>query len=388
MHTPRRLVLLALAAVLAVTLAPARGPALASDAVASDAVTSGAPASYARVATLPPARHVFVINIENKGFSRTWGARSKAPYLAKTLRSKGVLLRGYYATAHHSQPNYVAQISGQGPNPQMQSDCQAYTAFHRTGPDVSPGQAVGTGCVFPKDVPNLATQLAGHGLTWRGYMQDMDRPCQHPTLGSKDPTMRATAAHNYATRHNPFVYFRAITGRAAYCRSHVVGLGALTDDLRHVSTTRNLTYITPDACHDGHDSPCANGEPGGLRSVNRWMRTWVPRVLSSPAFRRDGVLVITADESDGPSSDSTACCGDAAGPNAALPGINGPGGGHVGALVISPWTAPGTRSTRAYNHYSLLGSIEDVFGLPRLGYARRAGLNRFGLDVYNSGWQG
>ena len=47
---------------------------------------------------------------------------------------------------------------------------------------------------------------------------------------------------------------------------------------------------------------------------------------------------------------------------------------------------PGTWSTTPYNHYSLLGSIEQIFGLPKLGYARTEGLDTFGLDVYNSGW--
>ncbi len=74
-----------------------------------------------------PVRHVFVINIENKGYDDTWGPTSAAPYLARTLRSQGVLLNTYYGTAHNSQPNYVAQICGQGPNPQMQGDCQIYS---------------------------------------------------------------------------------------------------------------------------------------------------------------------------------------------------------------------------------------------------------------------
>ena len=78
---------------------------------------------------VPPAKHVFVINIENKGYAETWGRLSKAPYLAHTLRNKGVLLYNYYGTAHNSQPNYIAQISGQAPNPQMQGDCQIYSSF-------------------------------------------------------------------------------------------------------------------------------------------------------------------------------------------------------------------------------------------------------------------
>ena len=329
-------------------------------------------------AYVPPIRHVFVINIENKGYDQTWGAGSEAPYLATTLRRKGVLLNKYYGTAHNSQPNYVAQI--------MQADCQTYSTFVRVS-TVEPDQAVGSGCVFPADVPTLPRQLTGQGLTWRGYLDDMERPCQHPEPDTVDPTQRATADHNYAARHNPFVYFRSITDHAAYCKAHVVKLGRLTDDLRRTRTTPNLVYITPDLCNDGHDAPCADGRPGGLRSVNAWMRTWVPRILQSPAFRKDGVLVITADESDGPQTDATACCGPATSANSPMPGIFGPGGGKIGALVISRYVAPGTWSTTPYNHYSLLGSIEEIFGLAKLGYARDPGVDTFGLDVYNSGWE-
>ena len=95
--------------------------------------------------------------------------------------------------------------------------------------------------------------------------------------------------------------------------------------------------------------------------------------------------MITFDESDGPTSDSSACCGEGAAPNAPLPGITGLGGGRTGALVLSRFTAPGTWSTTPYNHYSLLASIEDLFHLPYLGYAGTPGLYRFGTDVFNAG---
>ena len=332
----------------------------------------------------PAVGHVFVINIENKDFQATWGKGSAAPYLAKTLRAKGVLLEQYFGTAHHSLGNYLAQISGQGPDYDIQHDCAIYSRFKETRAPTPPDQVVGNGCVYPKKVGTLARQLTDNGLSWRGYMQDMSRPCQHPVLGAKDRNQRATRRSQYATRHNPFVYFRSITGAPTYCKSHVKALSALGKDLKKVSTTRSLTYITPDLCHDGHDATCADGGPGGLRAANSFFKTWAPKILQSPAFRKDGVLVITADESDGPQSDASACCGEGPGPNSPLPGIAGLGGGRVGALVLSRWTKPNTWSTTPYNHYSLLASIEDIFGLGRLGYAATPGLNRFGLDVYNN----
>ena len=76
--------------------------------------TGSTPASSAAtdLTKPPPVRHVFVINLENKGYDETFGPESPAPYLSKTLRGKGQLLTQYYGTAHNSLPNYLAQISG------------------------------------------------------------------------------------------------------------------------------------------------------------------------------------------------------------------------------------------------------------------------------------
>ncbi len=346
----------------------------------ADGATDSAPVG----GYVPPIKHVFVINIENKGYDATWGPASAAPYLAKTLRSRGVLLTSYYGTAHNSQPNYVAQLSGQGPNPQMQGDCQVYSGFAAAG-TAAPGQAVGSGCVFPASVPSLPRQLDAKGLTWKGYMEDMGTPCRHPVLNGVDSTQKAKVGDQYAARHNPFVYFSSIT-RSPECAQRDVDLTQLPKDLASISSTPNLSYITPNLCDDGHDVPCVDGRPGGLVSVDAWLKAWIPKILNSPAFKTDGELIITADESDSPQSDATACCGEGPGPNTPLPGIAGLGGGRIGALVLSRWTAGNTWSTTPYNHYSLLASLEDVFRLPYLGYAQTAGLNRFGLDLYNNGW--
>jgi phospholipase C len=354
-------------------LAPVVGAAVAGPA----AIAASAPSAY-----LPGSKHVFVINLENKGYDTTWGAGSAAPYLSKTLRSKGVLLSQYFGVAHNSLPNYIAEISGQGPNAQTQADCQTYSPFIGTGV-VNPGQAVGNGCVYPSTVPTVAGQLTESGRTWKGYMEDMGSACRHPALGAVDDTQKARAGDQYAARHNPFVYFAGITSSSA-CAVNDIDLSKLKSDLASVSTTPNLSMITPNLCHDGHDSPCVDGQPGGLASADKWLRQWVPIITSSAAFNKDGILVIAFDESDSPQSDSTACCGEGPGPNSPLAGIAGPGGGRVGALVLSPFVRGGTWSTTPYNHYSLLASIEDTFALPYLGYAATPGLNRFGLDVYNA----
>ncbi|MGZ4473001.1 MAG: alkaline phosphatase family protein [Nocardioidaceae bacterium] len=337
---------------------------------------SGAAATQ-RPGDLAAVRHVFVVNLENKSFDQTFGPGSAAPYLARTLPAKGQLLTQYYAVAHHSLPNYIAQISGQGPSKQTQGDCPRYTEFMRDS-IVPPDQAVGDGCVYPEGVDTVAGQLEGHGYTWRGYMQDMGRPCRHPALNGVDTSQQAQRGDQYATRHDPFVYFREITGSPG-CARDVVDLSRLPKDLASVAGTPNLSYISPDLCSDGHDQPCVDGRPGGLVSADAWLRTWVPQILASPAFGRDGLLVVTFDEAE---SDAAACCGEGATPNTDQPGITGPGGGRVGAVLVSPFVRPGTRNATSYNHFSLLRTIEDAFGLPALGYAQEA--HPFGADVFGS----
>ena len=359
--------------------------------VAAVFVTAGSATASAGLgrSSLPRIGHVFVINLENKGFDETFGPSSAAPYLSKTLRSKGQLLTQYFAIGHASLDNYIAQVSGQGPNPSTQADCATYSEFVTTG-TAELDQALGSGCVYPASVKTLGNQLDAAHRTWRTYEEDMgnspDEPktCRHPAVGSTDPTETARPGDQYATKHNPFVYFHSIID-SPECTKTVVPLEPLASDLTSAKKTPNFVYITPNLCHDAHDQPCVDGQPGGLASADRFLQTWVPKIVKSPAFKRDGVLIVTFDEGEltGPAGDASACCGVQATPNAAQPGLTGPGGGRVGAVVISPFTKPGTTNPTPYNHYALLCSIENAFGLDHLGLAGQPGLQCFGKDVYN-----
>jgi len=213
----------------------------------------------------------------------------------------------------------------------------------------------------------------------------MSSPCLHAALNASDPYQGASP-DGYATKHNPFVYFHSIVDTAS-CAADDVPLTQLTKDLGSVASTPNLSFIVPNICHDGHDTPCQDGEPGGLVSADAFLKQWVPLILNSPAYKLDGVLIITFDEADADSSgvlDTSACCNELAGPNASMPGISGSGGGLVGTVVLSPFVTPGTQNATPYNHYALLKSIENFFGFSYLGYAQPGDLVSFGDDVFGA----
>jgi phosphatidylinositol-3-phosphatase len=347
-----------------------------------------------RAAALPPIRHVLLIVLENEPYEASFGARSPAPYLARVLPRQGALLANYYGIGHASLPNYIALISGQAPNEATQLDCPVFSDFRQSAPGLNAsGQVLGSGCVYPSIVTTLADQLEAAGLTWKGYMEDMGNDpqreaagCAHVPVGRPDTTRAAEVGDEYAAKHDPFVYFHSIIDDAARCAAHVVSLAHLKDDLRSVATTPNYAFIAPNLCNDGHDTPCVDGRPSGLAAINAFLTEWVPRIVHSPAFRADGLLVVTFDEAAGGGRDgSSACCGEEGLPGARYaPGISGPGGGRIGAVVVSPFVKPGSVSALPYNHYSLLKTVEAIFGLPPLAYAAAPGVRIFGPDVFTA----
>jgi phosphatidylinositol-3-phosphatase len=391
------------------------GAAAASPSRAGAATTVAAPAKQPahRAAVgfrLRRIRHVWIIELENTTFARSFGNPKADPYLARTLVGKGALLENYYGIGHDSLDNYVAEISGQAPDFQTGQDCEYFSRFLQFGGETFDKwtkyrQLSGDGCVYPRYVPTIASQLTARHLSWKSYNQDMGNDprrdgtantawgpaCGHPKLGTIDKTdITGPAGDSYATRHNPFVYFLGVTSSQGYCDRHVVSLRPLARDLRSASRTPSYSWITPNTCADGHDTPrCQNGAKGGLSQVDKFLRHWVPAIMASPAYRSGGLVVITFDETSN-DTNAAACCGekdslgyrDPSHPNTNEPGLFGPGGGRVGAVALSPFIKGGTKSVRDYNHYSLLKTVERIFGLHLLGDALQPQVHAFGPDVF------
>jgi hypothetical protein len=146
----------------------------------------------------------------------------------------------------------------------------------------------------------------------------------------------------YRQKHNPFIYFDSIRTNTTRC-DKIVPLTQLDTDLQN-DTVPEYTWITPNMCNDMHDCSVSTGDT--------WLKIWVGKILASPAWQQNGVLFITFDEG----KTNAGCCTLAA-------------GGHIVTLVISPFGKPAFKSSVAYDHYSLLRTIEDAWGLPTLANA-------------------
>ncbi|HST55751.1 MAG TPA: alkaline phosphatase family protein [Solirubrobacteraceae bacterium] len=367
---------------------------------------SGREAGGGQGSALPPVKHVFLIVLANQAYASVFGPSSSARYLSHTLEQRGELLVRYYGAAHDELAGAIALISGQGPTAQTAANCAVYSDI--AAPAIAAdGQVSGQGCVYPKSTQTVASQLAAKSLTWRAYVEGMGaaaKPptCVHPQLGSADSAGGLSPA--YATFRNPFMYFHGITASPS-CATNDVGLDRLSSDLKQAKRTPALSYVVPDLCHDGRETPCAPGQPAGMAAADGFLRKVVPKILTSPAYKDGGMLVITVDQapSSGALQDSSSCCGQprfpglapasgsaGAGAGAGTSGAGGAvtlppsGGGQVGALVLSPFVKANTVSQSTYNHFGLLRTIEDLFDLKHLGYAAASGVSSFDSTVFTA----
>jgi phosphatidylinositol-3-phosphatase len=335
---------------------------------------------------LPRIRHVWVVMLENQGV----GAWTSDTGLS-ALVGRGAFIKNYFGIAHQSLPNYLGMISGQGPTPETQADCQTYRDLSPSAPGqpdtTTDYQAQGNGCVYAPKFLTLVDQLAALGYRWKGYMEDLNfapedgnvtcKPTAAQGAGTQDPTQSGRPNDQYALRHDPFMYFHSIIDNPGQC-NNVVTLQSEANGLRHdlldIGSTPNYSLVVPNLCNDGHDGApkgCAgpdakNTSNSGLAAVDDWLSIYIPMILASPAYQQDGALVVTFDE--GPTQDGASCCNQRGYPNTPA-GEGGPpnasgggyGGGQVGAVVLSPFIKPGTATPNSYNHFSLLRTLEDMF---------------------------
>jgi phosphatidylinositol-3-phosphatase len=305
-------------------------------------------------------KHVFVVSLVSSGYQAAFGAASTMPYLSGTLRPQGTLLSNYEVLDKSTSPNGIAAISGQPPNKATKEGCPVFEGFPTTSTTTKVGIVTGEGCVYPVAVQNLADQLESVPFTWRAYMEGMASPstgepenCVYP---SNEPEVPVTGG--YSAQLNPFPHFHSLLDLGG-CAANDVPITELKKDLKSEKKTPNYSYISPDLCSAGVAGQCAEGEPEGAAAADEWLEEVVPQIVESPAFKKDGLLIVTF---GGVNPPAPAVEGQPTPPAPAKPL-------KTGALLVSQFTSAGATDPAPYNPYSLLRSTEELFGLVQLAKA-------------------
>ena len=263
------------------------------------------------IALKPPelvGAHVFLVVFENQRFDVIVG-RPPAPYI-NSLIAQGGLATQFFADTHPSIGDYFMLTSG-----------QIITN------DLFFGEIV--------DVDNLARLLGRNGVSWKAYMESL------PSVG-----YTGDRAYPYVKSHNPFAFYSDIHFVPQQA-DNMVPFPQFASDLAN-HTLPSFSFIVPNQINDMHDCPppggptCTNEDK--IRLGDQWLQNNIGPLLQSPEFQKDGILIITWDESF--DTDSTN------------------GGGHIPVVVVGPGVKAGFQSTTMYKHESVLRLIEEKLTVP------------------------
>jgi hypothetical protein len=308
------------------------GSADAGSAAVSGGATAGA------LEGVPRFGHVFLIIGENTTYSHL--TTTNAPYLMSTLRPRSAWLSQYYSATHWSQANYVALTTGQ------------FTKCEQ--------QDYGIAC--HQNVDNLFHQIDVSQQTWTTWLEGGTAKCDTGS-GSTCPPQGPCPLTGFYTTGNPAILFDNVEGAGGVwsatdpsqeCLNNDIYASAPTDanpmklfdQALTNGTAPTFNLIPPNGCEDGE----ANCKPVNNRitQFDDFLAREVPKIVASPSYGSNGVIVITYDEDQR---------------TGGVAKKNGFGsGGHVVCAVISPLARTGDYSTKAYA-YSVLRTMEDGMAL-------------------------
>ncbi len=277
-------------------------------------------------------QHVFVIMMENTGYDSLIG-NPNAPWINAAAEKYGVATN-YYGVTHPSQPNYIAATSGSTNGVPNDNDITV-------------------------NVPSIVDQLESHHKTWKAYMESYSL--------CTTPLDHACGNQLYERKHNPFISYLDVQSNPARV-ANIVDFSQLNADLASRDLA-NYVWISPNQCNDMHGraatpaDPCDFSQvPSLIHTGDTFLKDTVGNIMESRAWTDNSVIFVTWDESDftgsGPFGfgDTSGCC-DA-----------NPGGGHVLTLVITHDQHHARQSDEAFNHYSMLRTIQDGWHLGCLAF--------------------
>jgi hypothetical protein len=237
------------------------------------------------------------------------------------LAAQGASFTNFHALFHPSYPNYLAMVAGTD------------FGIHNRGRYLADAQVN-----FPNDAAHrtIADRLIASGLDFKQYAEELpNQTCPWHFSSQHVSDKRG----NYARRHVPFLSFREVQQK--WC-DRVVRVDSSKSDNFFVQDAREglvaYSFYTPNLNHDGHDT---NAQTAGV---------WVKKFLTDTfgeKLRQGTLVVVTFDESGGNTDN------------------------RIYTLFLGNMVKPANQQdpkalARPYNHYSVLRTIEDNFGLEPL----------------------
>ena len=377
-------------------------PKAPSDASADGTTSDGAPASMDGGTPAPDGgagdaggdgatttaqlKHVYTIMMENHALSQIIGDTTDAPNLNMLAATYGQATQ-YYGVTHPSLPNYLAAVSGdfQG----IFDDCNAgpditcpveefipgLTGGDLTGNQLMTAQQAANAAAIPHwfSGRTIVDQLEEKGLTWKAYMGDLIAPGD--TSGGAPIITTADGGTDtlnmYAQKHNPFMYFQGVRTNTNRMQK-IVPATNLAKDLTG-TTMPNYVWISPDQCADMHglhadtaayidagfcagDTADNDTSPAVIQYGDAYVGDLVKKIMASPTWSEGSAIVIVFDEDDYLHTEG--CCGSPT-------GVDGGtlGGAQVPAIVVSSLNPHPTKLTDPFNHYSMLATLQHIWGL-------------------------
>ena len=313
------------------------------------------------VSQIPPYQHIVEIMMENQSYGTIIG-NPAAPNINALANQYG-LAANYFGVTHPSEPNYMAAVGGSYFG--VQDDNQFYCTAALAATEPRSWQCAGTTGDHTVSAPSIADQLTSAGKTWKGYFQTLPAisgPVVKLGPNANGPyTFKYPSAANalYASKHNPFVNFIGTQDALA----NMVPDTQLATDLAN-GNLPNYSLVVPNQCNDMHGTGGC-GPTSLITLGDSYVANTVNQIMSSAVWQRgdtNNAIVITWDEDDfsDQGQPGTGCCGA------------NTGGGHVVTIVIRNHPADsGTHvvDSTAYNHYSLLRTMEVAFRLSCLAHA-------------------
>ena len=264
----------------------------------------------------PKPDHIVVVIEENHGYNQIIGTPQTTPQtpFINALANEGALFTDSHGVTHPSQPNYLAIFSG---------SIQGVTDDRCLGPET------------PYTTPNLGAALFAKGYTFKGYAQNL------PSIGSEECRYMKSTLNGgtlYARKHCPWVNWQGDKENNFPGDSVSFPMTDFPSDFDKLPT---VSFVIPDQDHDMHNN---SNDTAIVRMADDWLKSNLSNYIDW-AKTHNSLLILTYDEDNFTKEN------------------------QIPTIFVGPMVKQG-KYHENINHYSVLRTIEHMYGLEESGLAK------------------